>query len=75
MKPPYALAAVVLIVLALVSGYYWHRIVHTPGAASTVELNLDATNEKIAALEKRAKDLEDARALDEQRDARLEARQ
>lgn len=75
MKPPYALAAVVLIVLALLLGYYGHRIVHTPGAASRVQLHLDATNEKIAALEKRVKDLEDARVLDEQRITRLEVRQ
>jgi predicted nucleic acid-binding Zn-ribbon protein len=73
-KPPYALAAAVLITIALVFGYYGYRIAHVPEAASKVQSHLDAANEKITALEKRVKDLEDARVLDEQRIAQLEAK-
>jgi len=74
MRPPYALATVLLIILALVIGYYGHRIANAPEAASKVQIHLDAANEKIAALEKRVKDLEDARVLDEKRIAQLEAK-
>jgi uncharacterized membrane protein (DUF106 family) len=62
------------VVLGAVFAHYGERIVGSYGEVSKVQLRLDETNETLTALEKRVKNLEDMKALDEQRIADLEGK-
>ena len=74
MSKTFAWIMAVLVVLMLGFGLYEPRISGAYGEAQKVQLHLDEANVKMEALERRVKELEDARSLDEQRIADLEAR-
>ena len=62
------------IILGVVFGYYGQRIVGAYGEVYKVQLHLDETNGKLQALERRVKELEDMKALDDQRIGVLEGK-
>jgi hypothetical protein len=62
------------VVLGAAFAHYGERIAGAYGEAFKVQLRLAETNETLTALEKRVKDLEDMKALDEQRIADLEGK-
>jgi hypothetical protein len=62
------------ILLAIIMfGHYGRKIAGAYGEAFKVQLHLDETNVELEALKKRVNELEDMKALDEQRIAELEA--
>ena len=63
-----------VIAVAFVFGHYGERISGAYREAFKVQLHLDETDGRIKALEDRLKNLEDMKALDEERIAELEGR-
>lgn len=74
MTKTYAWIAAAAIILVSIFGLYGKRIADAYGEAYRVQLHLDETNAEIAALERRVKELESAKELDEQMIAELQAR-
>ena len=65
---------VALVLLAIWDAVLGGRVAGAYAAAERVQLKLDEANGEIEALTKEVKELDDARNLDEQRLAELEAR-
>jgi cell division protein FtsB len=74
MLKAYLISGLLAVALVIVLGFQSRHISEAYKEASQSRFDLTATNVKLDSLEKRIKDLEDIKALDEQRIAQLEAR-